>query len=92
MQNSDKLSTLKDCCSYAARNNNFKLVIYLNQLGFYWNVDILMFAIFFNNISIFNYIKSKNYKISHTIYDYAKKMKNEYILEWINNNSYLKEY
>ena len=92
MQNSDKLSTFERyCCSYAARNNNFDLVIYLNKLGFYWNVDILMFAIIYNNISVFEYIKSKNHKISHAVYNYAESMKNDYILEWMNKNSYLIE-
>ena len=93
MQNSDKLSTFERyCCSYAARNNNFDLVIYLNQLGFYWNVDILMFAVYFNNISVFEYIKSKNHKISPDIYNYAKIIKNDYILNWMNNNYYLLTY
>ena len=93
MQNYHKLSAFeKYCCSYASRNNNFELVIFLNQKGFYWNVDILMFAIFFNNISIFNYVKSKDYRISPNVYEYAKLMKNNRILEWMDYNKYLVSY
>ena len=89
----EKLSSFERySCSYAARNNNFDLVIYLNQLGFYWNIDILMFAVYFNNISVFEYIKSKNHNISFDIYNYAKIIKNDYILNWMNNNYYLLKY
>ena len=48
-----------------------------------------MFAIFFNNISIFDYVKSKDYRISPNVYEYAKLMKKVHILEWMNKNSYL---